>query len=166
MDLLRQRLCERAETVVDRWFTDVLTGYPNDAAAAFGRERDRFANPVGYSLRLGTRAVFDALIDGVDPARIRHALEEIVRIRAVQQFATPDAVAFVFRLKAAIRHELGPSLADPQVAAELRELEDRIDRAALVAFEIFTECRARIAELRINELKRSLPWMVERMKQG
>lgn len=166
MELLRQRLSERVDAVVDRWFTDVLAGYPSDAAAAFGRERDRFANPVGYSLRVGTRAIFDAVLDGADPDCIRQALEEIVRIRAVQQFVTPEAVAFVFRLKVAVREELGAALADPRVAAELRQLEDRIDRVALVAFEIFTEYRARISELRINELKRNIPWVVERREQG
>lgn len=166
MHRLGELLRERAEVVVERWFADVLADYPSDAATAFGRERDRFANPVGHSLREGTRSILAALVNGADAESLRTTLDEIVRVRAVQQFAIPAAVGFLFRLKPAIRTVLADALDDPGIARELRELDDRIDEAALIAFDIFVQCRERVCELRINELKRNIPWVAGRMGQA
>ncbi|TFG88864.1 MAG: hypothetical protein E4H17_01670, partial [Gemmatimonadales bacterium] len=65
-DLLR----EHQDAIVQRWIADILATYPEQATAAFGRERDRFANPVGHSVRVGTQGIVAALCDGMDPDRI------------------------------------------------------------------------------------------------
>jgi hypothetical protein len=41
-------------------------------------------------------------------------------------------------------------------------MERRIDRAVLAAFETYVAYRELVCELRINEVKRSIPWAVTR----
>ena len=167
---LKELLKENRESIVERWFEDVLATYPGDSPAAFRRQRDPFANPVGHRLREGTRGVFDALLEGVDRGgpdigKIRQSLQEIIQIRAVQHVSPSEAIGFVFRLKESIRAELGQALGDPRLSSELAELDGQIDQAGLAAFDTFVECRERVYELRVNEMKRTVSWVVERMNK-
>lgn len=154
------------DAIIRRWLDDVLATYSEDASVAFGRRKDQFANPVGHSLRVGTRAIFEALLEGFDAAKIRPPLHEIVKIRAVQQFSPSTAVGFIFLLKRAVRLELGAPGENPRLSSERAQFEERIDRLALTAFDVFVECRERVLELRVNELKRQIPWAVSRMNES
>ena len=96
---LEELLRNNTNAIVQRWLQDVLATYPGDTPAAFARQKDPFANPVGHSLRVGTRRIFEALIGGKDIDEIGRDLHPIIKIRAVQQFSASDAVSFVFHLK-------------------------------------------------------------------
>ena len=153
------------EPIVQRWLDGALASYAPDAFAAFKRQKDPFANPVGHSLREGTRAVFEALLEGADAEKIRQHLHEIVKIRAVQQFSASRALGFVFHLKDAIRAELGEAVRDPQYSSELTQLERQIDGIMLDAFDLFVECREQVCELRVNEVKRRVSWVLDKMNE-
>jgi hypothetical protein len=165
MMTFRELLQENKDVIVQRWLDDVLATYPEASSAAFARQKDPFANPTGHSLRVGTRGIFEALLDGADAEKIRQHLHEIVRIRAVQEFSASEAVRFVFHLKAAVRAELTKASRDRRFSSELAEFEDQIDRIALVAFDVFVECREQVCELRVNEVKRRVSWVVDRMNR-
>ncbi len=162
---LRERLQSKKEAIIRRWLHDALATYPDEGAAAFGCEKDPFANPVGHSLRVGTRGIFEALLEGTDADETHQYLHEIIRIRAVQQFSPSQSLAFVFGLKKAIRAELGGAATDGRFAPELAEIDERIDRIALAAFDIFVQCREQVYELRVNEAKRRVSWIVEKMNE-
>lgn len=158
-------LQQKKDAIADRWLADALATYPTESAAAFERQKDPFANPVGHSLRVGTRAVLETLLDGGGPEKIRQHLLEIIRIRAVQQFPPSRSLAFLFSLKKAIRAELGPDAADPRRATDLAGLEAEIDGLVLAAFDVFAQCREQVHELRINEVKRSVSWVMQKLNQ-
>lgn len=165
LDLLRQR----SDHLHERWVEEALATYPKRTAAVWTREKDRFANPVGHSLREGTRLLLDGLLDGADVRTLRPGLDEIIRIRAVQQLTPAQALAFVFRLKDVVRAEVAGGLdagAGEGPDDALLELERRVDDLALLAFEIFTEYRQRVFELRMEELKRNIPWAVGRAERA
>ena len=160
---LSDQLREKTVAIADRWLAEALAAYPADSAAAFRRGQDRFANPVGHALREGTRAALEALLDGRPPSEVCAALDEVIKIRAVQEFKPSEALRFVFALKAALRAELKSPPADEAVSADLAELDRRIDQAALEAFDIYMRYRSQIGELRINEVKRSVARLVEQI---
>jgi len=162
---LENLLWDNREPIVKRWFEDVLATYPGDSFAALARQEDPFANPVGHRLRVGTRGVFEALLRGQQGEEIQRHLQEIVGIRAVQQFTASQAVGFVFRLKEAVRAVLADAIDDARLAAELAEFERQVDRVALTAFDIFVECRERVSQLRVNEVKRQVSWIVDRLNR-
>lgn len=162
---LAELLLERRDGIIQKWIDHALAAYSEDSSALFEREKDPFANPIGHSLRVGARGVVETLLAGPDSAEAHRALHEVVKIRAVQQMPASEAVGFVFRLKDAVRSELGEAATSPEYASELRELDNRIDQVALATFDLYTRCREQVSELRINELKRSVSWVVDRMNQ-
>lgn len=157
---LDELLSQRKDAILARWLEAALSAYPEEGSAAFARNKDPFANPVGHSLRVGTREVFEALLGGMDEERIRQHLHEIIRIRAVQDLTPSRAVGFVFDLKEAVRVELGDQVEDLGLARELASYQGLIDKVSLAAFDIFVECRQKLSELRINEVKRQVSWVV------
>ena len=162
---LREQLQKKKEAIIQRWLNEALATYPDEAASAFGREKDPFANPVGHSLRLGTRGIFEAQLEGTDADETHAYLHEITKIRAVQQFSPSQSLGFVFALKKAIRAELGRSGTEERFASELAEIDERIDRIALAAFDLFVQCREQVYELRVSEAKRRVSWIVDKMNE-
>ena len=161
--MLGELLQQNKDDIVERWLEAALSAYPAEGSAAFQRQKDPFANPVGHRLRMGTREIFEALLDGMDGAKIRQHLHEIISIRAVQELPPSRTVAFVFELKDAVREALGKAAEDPRFTSELARLDGQIDRIALDAFDVFAECRERLCELRVNEIKRQVSWVVGKM---
>jgi hypothetical protein len=47
----------------------------------------------------------------------------------------------------------------------LAEFERRIDATALVGFDIFVRCREQLYELRLNEAKRRVSWVIKKMNE-
>jgi len=164
-----EMLEKNGEAIVQRWLDAALASYPNDSAGLFKRQKDRFANPVGHGLRVAMQGIFEALVDGggdgVDAEKIRQRLREIIKVRAVQEFSASQAVGFVFGLKEAVRAELEEAARDSRIAPDLVKFEAEIDRVALAGFDVFVECREQVSELRINEVKRRVSWIVEKMNE-
>jgi len=153
------------DAIVKRWLKMALQSYSKEAVVAFAREKDPFANPVGHALRIGTEGAFESLRTGMESEEAANHLEEVIKIRAVQEFSPSQAVDVVFELKDAIRAELGNAVADAKIATELTEFERRIDRVALVGFDIFVRCREQLYELRVNEAKRRVSWVIKKMNE-
>ncbi len=142
---LLEALAPRKEAVVGEWLARTLRTYPDHTARFLLQDPDPFRNPVGQAFKHGLPALFDELTGAMDAARIHSVLDELVRIRAVQDFTPSQAVGFVFLLKEVLR-EQGPM---PD------ELEGRIDRLALAAFDLYAECREKITQIRVAEARRA-----------
>ena len=143
---LPEALAARKQALVAEWLARTLRSYPDHTARFLMEDADPFRNPVGEAFKRGLPALFDELVGAMSPARIRALLDLLVRIRAVQDYTPSQAVGFVFLLKEVLR-EQGPV---PE------ELERRIDRLALAAFDLFAECREKIAGIRIDEARRAV----------
>ncbi len=130
------------QAIVERWFARTIETYPSQIARSFMNEQDQFRNPVGRALRDGLEILVQQLFGGMDPEQIEPALDDIVRIRAVQDFSPSQAVGFVFLLKPLLR-ELS---LDIDVCSD-----DRIDQLALMAFDKYMQCREQIAQIRAEE---------------
>ena len=145
-------IVERWGAILDRWFGAVLRTYPADAHEFLGHRADRFANPVGTT----TRKALGGLLDGLaadDAAACIGPLEEILRIRAVQDFPPSRAVGFVLDLKRILREDLADAGARDVPAASLAAWDESVDRLALVAFDVYVAFRERVFELRSAEWK-------------
>ena len=151
--VLEHLLSQKRAPILERWFGLILDTYPADSSRFFKQEKDRFANPVGYTISLEIETLFDELLHGMNPAKLSASLDNIIRIRAVQDFSPSQAVAFVFLLKKAVREELESKIRKNQLFEELLKFESRIDELALRAVNIYMGCREKIYETRVNEVK-------------
>lgn len=155
----------RLDAIVERWGDAVLSAYPPDSAALFRAQQDPFANPLGASVRKGTRGVLGAMLNDMDQEGLRSHLDEIIRIRAVQQMTPAEALAFVFSLRSIVREVVPEAEADPRYREDLAELDRKVDKVALSAFEIYAARREEVSELRINEVKRQVSWVMGKMNR-
>ncbi|MFC1475945.1 RsbRD N-terminal domain-containing protein [Candidatus Zixiibacteriota bacterium] len=147
--------------ILEKWRELILNTYPHDTAAFLHREKDRFANPVGHVLTRGTARLLEALLSGEPPSNenVRRALDEIIKIRAVQDFPASRAVEFIFSLKDIVRGLLVNQAPD---AGQLRDFDRRVDRLGLAAFDIYTQNRQKIFDIRVNEIKNRSIKLLER----
>ena len=139
--MLGDLLEERKDAIVGRWGDAVLSAYPDDAAALLRAQKDPFANPLGHSVREGTRGIFQAILGEVDQEALREALDKIVRIRAVQELPPTEALSFVFSLRKIVREVVPESEEGTRHQEDLREMDRKIDGVALTAFELYSERR-------------------------
>jgi hypothetical protein len=161
---LSDQLREKSSPILDRWLRDAMAAYSDDASAAFKRNKDPFTNPVGHALREGTRSAVEALVEGKDAGQVCSCLDEVIKIRAVQEFTPSQALSFVFLLKKAIRSEVEMD-GGPSFSRDLVQLEEKIDCVALSAYDAFLGYRERVYQLRINEMKRSVGDWLDRMNR-
>jgi len=148
---------ETVAAVAQRWLADTLATYSEAASKAFQSQPDPFANPVGHAVRTGTLAAVEALAAGRSAEDVAACLDEIIQIRAVQEFEPSAAIGFVFLLKDAIREKGSELFSRPSPEEKSSDpFSLLIDRVALAAFDIYMRYRRRICELRINEVKRSV----------
>ena len=89
----------------------------------------------------------------------------MVRVRAVQEFTPSEALAFLFELKSVIRGVVGEADGVALGQEELGEIDGRVDQLALLAMDIYIECRERIFEIRVNEIRNSSIKVLERMQE-
>ncbi|MEW6338989.1 MAG: RsbRD N-terminal domain-containing protein [Acidobacteriota bacterium] len=135
-----------------RWSDRILASYPTDGAKFYRASNDPFGNPVGAAVRRATASVLAWLVAEGTGAPSTSDLDDLIRIRSVQGFTPAQAAGVVFALKDAIAAELGDDLARFG-AGDVVRLFARIDELALRAFDVYTESRERIAEIRVRETR-------------
>jgi len=151
--VLEYLLSQKKATILRRWYHLIMETYPADSSRFLKQEKDRFANPVGYTISQETEALYEELIHGMNADKLSVSLDNIIRIRSVQDFSPSQAIAFVFLLKRAIKEELAGEIRKNHAFEELLQFESRIDELALLALDIYMECREKIHEIRVNQVK-------------
>jgi hypothetical protein len=159
-------LLEKSGTaILARWQQLIMQSYPPDTSGFLAQEKDRFLNPVGYTLYLETEALFRLLAEGAEESRLADPMDNIVKIRAVQEFSPSEAVGFVFLLKRAVREVLGDAARGPELLDEMAGFESRIDRLALQAFDLYMERREKIFQIRARELRERSGILLDRINR-
>jgi len=161
---LEKLFADRKPAIVKRWFELTIETYPKEAAPFLKNKKGRFANPIGYIFSQELESLIDGIFQEVHLESLKSSLENIIRIRAVQEFSPSQAIAFVFLLKQALREEMDQEIQEGRFGRELLELESRIDELALLSFNIFMKYREKIYELKANELKKQTFRLLERAK--
>jgi hypothetical protein len=154
--VLKNLLVEKREIILDCWLKSVLETYPEQSAVFLTQNRDRFQNPIRYNIAEGIKLLYDQLTADIIPEKNAVPLDDIIRIRSIQTFLPSQAVAFVFQLKNIIREQLAGEIEKDNLGRELHELETKIDRLALRAFDNYMECREKLHEIRIREIRQSI----------
>jgi hypothetical protein len=150
IDLLEKK----KSAILNRWFDVIIETYPSDTSGFLKKQKDRFANPVAYTISQGIERILEALMEGKDPAEGLPFLDDIIKVRAIQDFTPSQAMSFVFLLKKVVREELEKEIRQSPVADALLEFEAKIDDLALLAFDKYIKFREQIYKLKTDELKR------------
>ena len=159
---IEELLHSEKKAIVADWFERTVQTYPKDAARFFRANPNRFANPVGQTLRRELQAIFDGLLADANPEEICRHLDEVIKIRAVQEFTPSRAMSFVYCLKQAVVGALGSKLKKPEVLQQWLQFESKVDQLALFGFDIYTKNKQRTYEIRVEEIKRQVAGLIRR----
>lgn len=153
MTSLKAILLKNKDAILERWFHLILETYPPQTSAMLRQKKDRFTNPVGYTLCTETEALFKELIEGMDSDRVSTSLNHLIKIRSVQDFSPSQAVGLILLLKKAIGEVLKSEIQKEQFIEEWLTFYSKIDQVALQAFDIYMDCREKICEVRVNRAR-------------
>ena len=159
---LSTHLSEKKAAILGRWLAMIYESYPPETAIFLRKEKNRFDNPAGYRISEGLGGLYDALWQEMERDQVLACLDEIIRIRALQNFAPSQAMAFIFLLKIILREELAGEIQQENLAAELLDLESRIDGLALLGFDVYTKRREKIFEIKADEAKRRISGLMRK----
>ncbi len=148
---LIEALQKKKKEILDTWVERTLDSYTS--SGFFKRSKDQFANPVGANIREGLSRLYDLLLAKAGQEEMTQPLDQVIRIRAVQEFTPAQAVAPILELKWVVKQVLSADDKARPLLAELDSFDCDVDRAALAAFDIYVTCREQLYKNRINELK-------------
>lgn len=148
---LNEALANKRKEILALWIERTLDSYTS--SGFFKRAKDPFANPVGVNITNGLTGLFDLLLANADQQAFLQPLDTVVRIRAVQEFTPSQALAPFLELKWVVKQVFSAGKETRPLLATLDDLDCRIDRMALAAFDIYAACREQLYQNRVQELK-------------
>ncbi|MCX7793081.1 MAG: RsbRD N-terminal domain-containing protein [Thermodesulfovibrionales bacterium] len=157
---LKKFLEERRPLILERWFQTLLEEYPSHGRQFIANiKKDRFENPMGFTLFEGLEGLFDYLLHKRD---LNGNLDTFIRLRAVQELKPSQALSFIFILKNIIQKEIS-ILSDQTLMEDFLSLSEEIDALGLRLFDIYMESRERLNEVRFNEMKNMTAWILKKV---
>ncbi len=156
MTTLRRLLEGKKQALLKRWFELTVDVYPEQTRSFLKAKKDPFANPVGQNLQGALETILTELLDEGEESQqglMTRALDDVLRIRAVQDISASKSVMFIFFLKQAIREQIKELNTDPALQNEAMDLFDQLDTLSLFAYDIYTRCREEIYRLKATELR-------------
>lgn len=159
-------LSQKKQDLVRSWIRITMEAYPTEALGVLKRSKDQFASPLSHIISKNIELLFDELLKGVDAKRTSPILAEIVRIKAVQDFSPSEALQFVFDLKSVLFDHKDETIeGEAMPYDQIRPMEQEIDNLAKLGFNIYVECREKLAEIRVNEIKNQTHMLVRRVNE-
>lgn len=154
--MIKELILSKKDVIVGNWIQSIIDTYPAETSGFLREQKNQFSNPVGHIISQTAENIFEAIIHGNHNLEIKILLNDIIKVRAVQNFSPSMAAGFIFSLRDIIRNELQTEIKDEKLFNEFWEIEIKIEKAALIAFDLFMEAREKIFELRINEIKNGI----------
>lgn len=120
-----------------------------DVSKLLSLQKDRFTNPVGYTISQGMLRLYEGLSLEEKAEDLAAHIDDVIKVMSIQGLPPSRALAFIFLLKKAVRDEL----AGESIPAGLPAFESRIDDLTLIAFDIYLKYREKVYEIQANEVK-------------
>lgn len=150
---LKSLLTTKKEVIIGKWFNLIIDSYPPDTVHYLKNQKNPFSNPVGSTIQTAIGGIFDELLNPSDAVRVTTYLDNIIRIRAIQDFSPSDALNFLFLLKDVVRIELNKDIYEYNLFEDLLIFESQVDKLLKESFDIYMRCREKIYELGANEIR-------------
>lgn len=150
--LMQEMLIDNKGDILDAWVDQVLATYPEDGASSFKKEKNQFANPVGYAVKSSLWKVYALLFESDTLDGLVPALQQLVKIRAVQEFLPSQAVSMAYKLK-----EVGKDFYRQEKLNDhdgWLAFEEKADTLAYTLFDLYMASREQLHKTRREEYLR------------
>jgi hypothetical protein len=150
--MLQKFLKQNRKSILQKWFDQTINTYEPEMVRFLKREKNQFSNPVRNTIVTSLEKIFDGILNGIGVNEY-HGLEEMIKLRAVQEFSPSEALSFLFDLKKIIRKELINSDQKDEIITETCLFDEKFDTLFSLAFDVYSECRMKIHEIKLTEIK-------------
>jgi hypothetical protein len=150
--MLKDFLRQNSDFILREWFDQTINTYQPEMVRFLKAEKDPFSNPVRNTIVTSLGKIYEGILSGKDTGYV-DGLEEIIKIRAVQDFSPSVALSFLFNLKNIIRIEISKIDQNAETLRALYDLDKGFDTLYKQAFDIYNDCRMKIQEIKIAEIK-------------
>ena len=147
--MLQQLFKSKKTSILHEWFKTTNNQYPSKTAQFMQNEKDQFANPVGHIYQNELKHILEGIINQKDISSLSSNLENIIKIKAIQEFPPAESLSFLFSLKNILITEIINQQIE-QKELLCWEVEKQIDELIKLSFDIYTKCREKIFEIRLN----------------
>jgi AAA+ ATPase superfamily predicted ATPase len=146
--MLQVFLKQNRESILQKWTDQTIGTYGPEMVRFLKKEKNQFSNPVRNTIVTSLENIYNCILDEkvVDDYQ---GLHEIIKLRAVQDFSPSKALAFLFDLKKIIRKDLIENNKQDLIIS----VDDKFDTLLGQAFDIYNDCRMKINEIKISEIK-------------
>jgi len=152
--ILKDLAAEKRAIILQRWLDRVLGAYPPDSQRFFREDRSPYSNPVGFTLRRGMEGVIDQILRPAGMEEARAILEPVMKVRAVENLTPSQAEEFFLPLREVISEIVGEEKGKEVLDLEWLDLNSRINQLAIVGMNLYSECREKVSQLRMQERER------------
>ena len=149
---LQELLKKNRESLIADWEDIILGEYAPETFRIFKKQKNRFANPIGHKVSHGVAELFDVICDESDKEVDTPALNEMLKVRALQPITAAEALFFLFDIKLLVEKICQKQGMD-KLYKEFLVFCTRVDATAIAMFDIFTNCRQRVYQVRLNEYR-------------
>jgi len=125
--------------------------------------KNQFGNPIGFTLQQDLPIIFDELSGNMDNEVLEASIENIIKIRAVQEFSPAEATGFINLIKNIVISEAQVMMTEKSFIDSYFTFEKNIDTANGIAFEKYLEMKLKLSEIKINEIRNRNQRMVDRL---
>lgn len=150
--MLQNLLIQNRDSILQEWIDQTINTYGPEMVRFLKKEKNQFSNPVRNTIITSLEKIFDSIFTG-DSIDDYKGLEEIIRIRAVQDFSPSDALSFIFDFKKIIRTEFLKIEQKSETIDEFYKIDQHFDALYRQAFDIYNQCRRKIQDIKMAEIK-------------
>jgi hypothetical protein len=150
--MLTKFLQQKRERILEEWLDQTINTYEPEMVRFLKKEKNQFSNPVRNTIITSLEKIFDGIVcdNGVGNSS---GLEDLIKVRAVQNFSPSEALSFLFGLKKIIRTELLRNEEKSGSLNDLYMLDQKFDTLLRQAFDYYNDCRMKINDIKISEIK-------------
>jgi hypothetical protein len=150
--MLTKFLQQNRERILQEWLDQTINTYEPEMVRFLKKEKNQFSNPVRNTIITSLEKIFNGIVseNGVDNSS---GLEDLIKVRAVQNFSPSEALSFLFGLKKIIRTEILRNEEKSESLSDLYLLDQKFDTLLRQAFDYYNDCRMKINDIKISEIK-------------
>lgn len=159
-----EHLSKSRESISARWLKALIESYPQESGKFLFSKKNEFTNPIGHAYEKGLADIFAAVFNRKTDD-LQQAMQEIVKIRSIQDYSASFAMNFMFILKDVIKEEYESYSKNKGDWKEYAEAIAMADEALKTALDMLLIQRERIYEIKANEVKKRTSKMIERLNK-
>lgn len=160
---LAEVLEQKRSLIQAMWTEAVIVSYPSESAKFIVENKNKFTNPLGYTLENSINTICCNYLDTANVRECEQAIEALIRLRAVQDFTPSKAIGIMFDFKAIVLSEIRDMVESKDKFNEYLSIEKQIDRMTEYALNFYIECRERVNEIKANEVRQGFERMIIRL---